>query len=454
MGQANLEVRIHASDPVPMVATPDEGVSVNLEAYLYNPVTGKEVNVAGTTWLWSLVKADYSTDYDNYNTVWQGQNAPDWANPIADAARSSPDAAPWFSTQFDSITTQSPVLSSTFDHEGWWKITVAVRAAYPDNSTSPTTTRYPTAQKTLEFNVQERRLILLFGYWPPTNIGGMLNAFSTRQQYQDRSNNNTGYDVLAISPEFAQAIGTNTNGQNTYPYWGKGTNRNGADPLTVDYRATSESFWKLMAKYHPIAIMSFSRAYFNKKWTLEPFATNWANDPPTNEKWLLSIPFTSTVQGVQSPGTWERPYTGGSGGDAPNHANKDPSPYGGKLDSKASNPPDPTVNADGERSTSLPTLAIFTALSNYNWPQANDVEPERPLVSDIPRPEGPGKFVSNFMAFHVEWWQDYSNATWPNDASAKCLVAGHTHVGINVSAANGETAVRIQLDSIIQTSLP
>ncbi len=60
-----------------------------------------------------------------------------------------------------------------------------------------------------------------------------------------------------------------------------------------------------------------------------------------------------------------------------------------------------------------------------------------------------GEFVSEYMAYHGPWYRDWSNANF-GDPCLKCLIAGHTHVGVQVTAAQGEAAVEIALDEVIK----
>src|SRR5207247_2351737 len=59
-----------------------------------------------------------------------------------------------------------------------------------------------------------------------------------------------------------------------------------------------------------------------------------------------------------------------------------------------------------------------------------------------------GNFVSAYMAYHVAWYRDWSQANL--DASESCSKAGHTHVGIQLqhAVADAQTAVGIQLSKV------
>ena len=61
-----------------------------------------------------------------------------------------------------------------------------------------------------------------------------------------------------------------------------------------------------------------------------------------------------------------------------------------------------------------------------------------------------GAFVSEYMAYHVVWYQAHINAEHPTDPSKQCKAAGHTHVGIEVDVSDAETAVDIQLEKLFE----
>ena len=70
---------------------------------------------------------------------------------------------------------------------------------------------------------------------------------------------------------------------------------------------------------------------------------------------------------------------------------------------------------------------------DVRWDHIND-------IGDV------GSFVSEYMAYHVAWYRDH---TMDRAADRRCLVAGHTHVGIDVDPADGARAVSLQLDALI-----
>ncbi len=299
-----------------------------------------------------------------------------------------------------------------------------------------------------------RRLVLLTGYWPPTDIGvagdrtfpqppfpektvsghGMLWKWRNLQQNYMGS----GYDVLAITPTFKAVQGYNNAtfmGQPVVvPYWGKGTGT-----LMVDYRKTSTDFWRIVQELRPIAIMSFSRGRPNETWVLEPFGTNWARDQAVpqllpNQFWTLELNYLN-FQNVQTTEHWDKPYIGGSA--------DDPSPFRNQGAIKY-DPPDRTLPALSQRDSNLPMAAIVEAINAHFG--GMDV------IASIGA-GGAGNFVSDFMAYHVAWYREWWTAT-NTDPSKTCLFSGHTHVGIFVEAADpdndGETAVDIQLAELFK----
>ena len=268
---------------------------------------------------------------------------------------------------------------------------------------------------------RRRRVILLFGYWPPTDIGidtrhGMLWKWRTRQvNYR-----NSGYDVLAISPTFQNPLGWSDLAR-TVPYWGKGTGQ-----LQVDYRGTSQDFWMIVQQHRPVAIMSFSRGSNDRSWEIEAGARNLRQSD-----WILNLTYRDASSALQTT-NWDQPYAGGGA--------SDPSPYQGRG-AAADNPPDPSRAAGSRRDSNLPTTAIRDAV-NAHFPI-----PPGSVVAAIDPSGNVGQFVSEFMAYHVAWYREYSQANLRPDE--QCLYAGHTHVGVQVTAQDGEQAVEIQLNELL-----
>lgn len=478
-----LKVAIKVGDPSPMVVKPNQADTVHLEAHLVDPTTGQEYDIPDTTWKWTLVSVRYGVNDWDWDLQWRLPDStpwPDWSHPVISKS-SAIGATPAYTTALNSGTSQSPTLTSTFQQDGFWTVKLKATATYTDPNTHAVVTAITSHNAHVDMSVQTRRLILLFGYWPHTDIGidgreGMLAAYKNRIQYAYNSGPNAGqktnYDVLAITPQFSKyPMGIQPwDLTHAVAFWGKGTNRLDADPLTVDYQATSQDFWKIMKKYHPIAIMSFSRGENDKSWVLEPWATNWYQN-----EWDTAIPYEIGLLHYLHFHfplymNWSPPFIGGSLGD--------PSPFSDPDGTDAFNgPPDPTKDgaihppspdtasadelkaafdawAASLRNTNLTNLRhgdIVTAIKN-EFGQANTAK-VKPIAPVGPpgtiNTSGPGEFVSNFMAYHVAWWRDYSKATFANDDSAKCLFAGHTHVGILVTSHDGSTAVGLQIDTMV-----
>jgi hypothetical protein len=214
------------------------------------------------------------------------------------------------------------------------------------------------------------------------------------------------------------------------------------DPLTVDYFQTASDFWAAVEKYRPIAIMSFSRAFNDQTWKLEPFATNWAN-----AAWIIAVDYNDTNRLPQTD-MWVPPPIGGTFQDpAPPSQGRNPAPgsppdptlFGGAFDTSANPPPDQWLY---QRITTLPVGGIVLAINT----QFNGVGLTAGINAD---PFGPGNFVSNYMAYLVAWYQDW----WSDhnvDSTKRCRCAGHTHVGNQASVPNAAAAVAVQLGVLIE----
>ena len=136
---------------------------------------------------------------------------------------------------------------------------------------------YSSNVKTISNTYSHRRenpVILITGYWPPTNE--MIRDFS-----QSLDSNpigwiggnweNRGYDIISFFPEFDNPDCSSC-GQ-------------GYGDLEVDYQDTSGDFWPIVNDLNPIAIITFSRGYIDYSWELEYNyynRLNWIGDfsPP------------------------------------------------------------------------------------------------------------------------------------------------------------------------------
>ncbi len=230
---------------------------------------------------------------------------------------------------------------------------------------------------------QPRRNIMITGFWPPTNE--MIRPFSTNPSlnpsgWAGENWEGRGYDVHSFFP--------------TFPSGGVG--QPGVGEMRVDYQSVSEDFWRIANELQPVAIITFSwtggrTEYGQKDWELEARhrnRTSWSND--------YVAPFQPTPS-----------------------------------------PPDPTMEPNGIRYSSLPMEEIRDAVN------AAGVGPQS-YIDDFSTTFG-GSFVSEFTGYHGTWYQslhaDPSDPFW-------CVGAGHIHVGQNVTVAEGIVATQITLRTL------
>ncbi len=104
-----------------------------------------------------------------------------------------------------------------------------------------------------------RPVILLTGYWPPTNEA--IRRFSRNparnpQGWIGANWEGRGYDVVSYFPEFTPPNCTNNCGP-------------GEGALTVDYQDTVRDWGRVVGKERPIALITFSRGFDDLSWELE-----------------------------------------------------------------------------------------------------------------------------------------------------------------------------------------
>lgn len=274
----------------------------------------------------------------------------------------------------------------------------------------------------------------------------------------------SGYDVLAIAtqfpPGYAHVPRTALYGATEIPFWGSG-----AGDLIVDYEQTSWFIWNTVANLRPTALMSFSRGDKNTEWTYEHYSRNLGQ-----KQWLHILNFPrKTGPGTTTPDlkSWCPPQAGGSSFDFSPHRATAVSEVGVSPSNDLFGPPDPTKNAYrsgatstqraqptfGWRASTLPMASMRQALLDYA--AQSYISGVTPIIRSydssvnthgepVAENRFPGGFVSEFMAYHVCWYQAFSQTQ-----AVKCLHAGHTHVGIDVQPANGQAAVFIQLHELL-----
>ena len=101
------------------------------------------------------------------------------------------------------------------------------------------------------------------------------------------------------------------------------------------------------------------------------------------------------------------------------------------------NPPDTDEESFFLRNSNLPMNEIVAAIDNLNIG----------LTPYIDQNGDPGRFVSEFMAYHGTWYRDLNQFGDNN-----CIAAGHIHVGGYISTSNAilatEESIRTLIDYI------
>jgi hypothetical protein len=164
----------------------------------------------------------------------------------------------------------------------------------------------------------------------------------------------------------------------------------GTGDLQVDYQDTSNDFWPIANALQPIAIITFSRTNASLSWELEMNAYNnqsWTND------------YIAPTQ---------------------------PTPA----------PPDASQPAGFLRTSTLP---VQTAVDNVLLSNLG-------LNAFICFSQSAGAFVSGYMAYHGMWYQSLHAS--PSDP-ARCVCAGHVHIGPGVAWPIAQRAAEVTLRTVI-----
>jgi hypothetical protein len=165
----------------------------------------------------------------------------------------------------------------------------------------------------------------------------------------------------------------------------------GMGDFEVDYQDTSADFWPIMGALQPVAIVTCSRTSANFSWELEMNGYNslsWTND------------YTAPLQPTPSP-------------------------------------PDASVPGNFLRTSTLPMQEVVDAVNASGLG----------LNSFICFSQSAGNFLSGYMAYHGMWYQSlHAGAKDP----ARCVMAGHIHVGDTVSWANAHEATKVTLRVVIE----
>lgn len=164
----------------------------------------------------------------------------------------------------------------------------------------------------------------------------------------------------------------------------------GFGDFEVDYQDTSADFFPIMDGREPVAIITFSRTNALFSWELEQNSYNsssWVND--------YDAPFQPTPS-----------------------------------------PPDDSVPANTLRLSTLPMQAMVDAINGADLG----------LNSFICESQSAGNFLSGFMAYHGSWYQSIHAA---EDDPARCVAAGHVHVGRGIEWDVAHEATKVTLRELI-----
>ena len=160
-----------------------------------------------------------------------------------------------------------------------------------------------------------RPIIVITGYWPPTNE--MVRRFSNSPTQNPAgwvggNWEGRGYDILAYFPEFPDGPGK------------------GVGDFEVDYQDTSQDWWVIVPPLKPIALITFSRGRPGIEWNLEggnrTYVSNeWTADylsplrptaelpimiqePPLTERYS-TLPMEAIFAAVQASGANVDPFS-------------------------------------------------------------------------------------------------------------------------------------------------
>lgn len=223
-----------------------------------------------------------------------------------------------------------------------------------------------------------RPVILLTGYWPPTNE--MIRDFASdpalNSNWIGSDWEGRGYDVHAYFPEFNNPMCSNC---------GKGQGY-----LEVDYQDTVADFDALTALHQPVAIITFSRGFIDNSWEVEMNQIN-------RTVWF---------------GDFQAPFF--------------PNP----------SPPDPSIAAETIRPSVHPVNEIVSRVA-ANVP---GVDPAVCFSGDG------GGYLSEFVAYLGVLYQDqHRDVADP----ARCVAAGHVHVGGLVPWSTAQMAAEETLRTVM-----
>lgn len=220
-------------------------------------------------------------------------------------------------------------------------------------------------------------VIVITGYWPPTNE--MIRRFSADPAHNPDgwiggNWEGRGYDIYAFFPEFPG-----------------GVLNKGQGDFEVDYQDTSADWWNIIPSYHPIAMITFSRAGNDSGWEFEGgnrtyIASQWTADYLTPTRPTPELPIM-----IQEPALTER----------------------------------------------FSTLPITQMIA--------DVQASGAAVNAFSTVIDNGRFLSNFIGYHGCWYRVLHGAVSDPDW---LICSGHIHVGYAMSLATAITATEATLRSL------
>ena len=137
----------------------------------------------------------------------------------------------------------------------------------------PETPHEIVAQPNHRVKTREHPIILVTGFWPPTNE--MIRHFSQNESlnpngWEGGDWEERGYDVVSYFPEFETPDCDDCG--------------IGIGDFEVDYQNTSEDYWPIVNYLNPIAIITFSRGWIDHSWEMEfnfYNRLNWYDDYET-----------------------------------------------------------------------------------------------------------------------------------------------------------------------------
>lgn len=216
------------------------------------------------------------------------------------------------------------------------------------------------------------RNIVITGYWPPTN--NMVRSFSPKPSsnpggWIGGDWEGRGWNIVSYFPEFPGQTG---------PSWGRGEG-----DFEVDYQDTSADWTRLVERYKPAAIITFSRAGADLDWELEG-----GNRMYSSSQWTADFV-------------------------APTRPEAD-------LPIMQALPPGTQLNS------SLPISDIIAG-----------VERDVPALNAYATTVDTGRYLSNYIGLHGNWYHSMNNDP---AAEYRNFAAGHIHVGFSMSALQAELA--------------